>query len=133
MNKMPKRLIVFGLLTGLLQTLTYCLALAVVWYIWKHVDEQYEYGPMAGFAVIISVMVFALIVTMQNTITTIVNKKWLTNLLATLAACLIGWSQFYCIINSREPLLRAVLILTAALMALIIKIPIGALFQRRFI
>ena len=129
---MLKRLIIFGLLTSVLQTLMYCLTLIIVWYILGFFDNQYEYGPMAGFAVMFLVFLFLIIVTLQNIITTIVSNKWLTIMLFILTFCIISLVEFYGFIDkSREYLLRTILILIAGLVSLIIKFPIDSFLKKR--
>ncbi len=128
---MPKRLLLHGLLTSVIQTLTYCLGLIITWCILRLLDKQYEYLPTAGFAVLFCILLFAIFVTLQNIITTIVNKKWLTLLLFILTTCLISLVELYCLIDwKKEYSLRIILNLIAGLMALIIKFPIDTFLKK---
>ena len=120
----------FGLITAIFQTFIYCMLLTIAWYLLGLFDKQYEYGPVAGFAIIADVLLFLLIVTLQNGISTIVNKKWLTGSLFIVSIGLISWAEFYCLIDrSKEHSLRLILLLFAGFTALIIKFPIDTFLK----
>ncbi|MBN8697520.1 MAG: hypothetical protein J0L87_13395 [Bacteroidetes bacterium] len=91
---MLKRILTKGLLASGIQVLFYFIALYILWYstvgFFRPVNRE-----ISELAVDISIPLFAIMVTVQNLATSIVNRKWLTVTLFvfTMTIYLIGWGE----------------------------------------
>ncbi len=91
---MLTRILTKGLLASGLQVLVYFVALYVFWYLtvafFRPVNRE-----ISDLAVAISIPLFAIIVTVQNLMSSIINRKWFTITLFVLTVIiyLIGWGE----------------------------------------
>lgn len=72
---MLNRLLIYGLLTSVIQSLLYLMTLGIIWF----VATLFHYPDfIAIFGLIVSAIVFACILAIQNILTALINKKWFT-------------------------------------------------------
>jgi hypothetical protein len=88
------RILTKGLMASGLQVLFYFIALYVLWYSTVSLFRP-DNIKIDDLAVSTSVLLFAIIVTLQNLMSSIINKKWVTNFLFvfSIIVYLIGWGE----------------------------------------
>jgi hypothetical protein len=88
------RILTKGLMASGLQVLFYFIALYVLWYSTVSIFRP-DNIKIDDLAVSTSVLLFAIIVTLQNLMSSIINKKWVTNFLFvfSIIVYLIGWGE----------------------------------------
>jgi hypothetical protein len=88
------RILTKGLMASGLQVLFYFIALYVLWYSTVSIFRT-DNIKIDDLAVGTSVLLFAIIVTLQNLMSSIINKKWVTNFLFvfSIIVYLIGWGE----------------------------------------
>ena len=91
---MIKRILLYGLVVSGLQSVIYLISSCFVWLIAQIIFEP-ENASISDYPIIYTLILFWFIVTFQNVIATIFNKKWLTISLFVLTCViyLIGWGE----------------------------------------